>query len=273
MGALHAAGFHVVAIDLRGYGLSDVPERQEDYTCMHYVGDVVGLLDALSLHQVFLVGHDWGALVGWDVCLLRPDRVKGYVAVSVPYNPRLADNSLLRSFTEHFGEGFYMNQFQIPGKFEAEVAEAGISKTLQVLVTTDNVTPEMLTKPFDISKQAKVGKLPHWFTEDDLKYYTEQFEISGFTGPLNYYRNIERSWELKAPWTNVLVHTPTLFIAGKRDLVMCFPGMEQYIKSGEMKHVLPNLHDTVFLDGAHFIHEENPEEFNAAVIKFLKALS
>lgn len=78
---------------------------------------------------------------------------------------------------------------------------------------------------------------------------------------------------MKAPWTNVLVHTPTLFIAGTRDLVMKFPEMEQHIKSGKMKHVLPNLHDVVILDGAHFIHEENPEEFNAAVIKFLKALS
>ena len=54
---------------------------------------------------------------------------------------------------------------------------------------------------------------------------------------------------------------------------MNFPGMDQYIKSGEMKRVLPNLHDIVIIDGAHFIHEENPEEFNAAVIKFLKALS
>ena len=63
--------------------------------------------------QVFLVGHDWGALVGWDVCLLRPDRVKGYVAVSVPFYPRLADTNLLRRSIEHFGEGFYMNHFQV----------------------------------------------------------------------------------------------------------------------------------------------------------------
>lgn len=81
---------------------------------------------------------------------------------------------------------------QIPGKFEAQVAEAGVSRTLQTLVTTD-YTAEMLRKPFDIANPAKaVGELPHWFTEDDLKYYTQQFEISGFTGPLNYYRNIER---------------------------------------------------------------------------------
>ena len=69
------------------------------------------------------------------------------------------------------------------------------------------------------------------------------------------------------------MQTPTLFIAGKRDLVMNFPGMDKHIKSGEMKHVLPNLHDIIVLDGAHFIHEEKPEEFNAAVIKFFKALS
>ena len=81
---------------------------------------------------------------------------------------------------------------QIPGKFEAEAAEAGIAKTLQILVTTDITTPETLTKPFDLSKEAKVSELPDWFTEADLKYYTEQFEISGFTGPLNYYRNMER---------------------------------------------------------------------------------
>jgi pimeloyl-ACP methyl ester carboxylesterase len=66
------------------------------------------------------VGHDWGAIVAWDLALLRPDRVRGVVALSVPYAPR-GPISLLTAMQSILGEGFYMIYFQQPGRAEAEL--------------------------------------------------------------------------------------------------------------------------------------------------------
>jgi pimeloyl-ACP methyl ester carboxylesterase len=88
--ALAAAGFRGVAPDMRGYGQTDAPPEIERYTLLHMVGDMVGLLDALAVAQVTIVGHDWGALVAWHAAQLRPDRFRAVIGLSVPYRCTLA---------------------------------------------------------------------------------------------------------------------------------------------------------------------------------------
>src|SRR5438552_1525247 len=87
LSALADAGYHAVAPDQRGYCRTDRPEAIGSYTLLHLVGDVVGLLDALDTEQAVVVGHDWGAPVAWHTALLRPDRVRGVAALSVPFRP------------------------------------------------------------------------------------------------------------------------------------------------------------------------------------------
>jgi len=86
--ALAEAGYHAVAPDMRGYGQTDAPEEVDQYTILHLVGDIMGLLDALGAPQAVIVGHDWGAPVAWHCALLRPDRVRGVAGLSVPFFPR-----------------------------------------------------------------------------------------------------------------------------------------------------------------------------------------
>jgi epoxide hydrolase A/B len=86
--ALAAAGFHAVAPDMRGYGLTDRPQAIEDYTLFHLVGDMLGLVDALGADNAVIAGHDWGAPVAWLATLLRPDCFRGVVGLSVPFRPR-----------------------------------------------------------------------------------------------------------------------------------------------------------------------------------------
>jgi pimeloyl-ACP methyl ester carboxylesterase len=121
LAALSEAGFHAVAPDQRGYGRTDRPEATGRYTILHLVGDVIGLLDALNEERAVVVGHDWGAPVAWHTAMMRPDRVRGVVGLSVPYRPR-GTAPPLRVLREALGAGFYQIYFQEPGVADAELA-------------------------------------------------------------------------------------------------------------------------------------------------------
>jgi pimeloyl-ACP methyl ester carboxylesterase len=90
LAALSAAGFHAVAPDMRGYGQSDRPEAIDQYTLLHHVGDMVGVLDALGAEQAVIAGHDWGAPVAWNAALLRPDRFRAVIALTPGPSLRVA---------------------------------------------------------------------------------------------------------------------------------------------------------------------------------------
>ncbi len=122
LSALAAAGFHAVAPDMRGYGQSDRPEAINQYTLLHLVGDMVGLLDALGEETAVIAGHDWGAPVAWHAALLRPDRFRAVIGLSVPYRPRGA----VRPTTvmpQTDDAQFYQLYFQEPGVAEAELEQ------------------------------------------------------------------------------------------------------------------------------------------------------
>ncbi len=86
--ALAEAGYHAVAPDMRGYGGTDKPERTEDYSILHLVGDMVDLVRALGDETCSVVGHDWGAPVAWHCALMRPDMFTAVAGLSVPFQPR-----------------------------------------------------------------------------------------------------------------------------------------------------------------------------------------
>src|SRR6266851_7652144 len=120
MQALAEAGFHAIAPDMRGYGQTDRPEQIDRYTLLHLVGDVVGLLDALGTETAVIVGHDWGAPVAWYAALLRPDRFRGVIGLSVPFRPRspVRPTSIMRQTED---AQFFQLYFQSPGIAEAEL--------------------------------------------------------------------------------------------------------------------------------------------------------
>jgi pimeloyl-ACP methyl ester carboxylesterase len=118
--ALAAAGYRAVAPDLRGYGQTDRPEAAQQYSQLHLVGDIIGLLDVLGERQAVVVGHDFGSSVAWNTALMRPDRIRGVVALSVPFLPR-GPVSALTGLTQALGSGFYMRYLQKPGVADAEL--------------------------------------------------------------------------------------------------------------------------------------------------------
>ncbi|PON66298.1 Epoxide hydrolase-like, partial [Trema orientale] len=110
--ALSSLGYRAIAPDLRGYGDSDAPPSPESYSALHVVGDLVGLIDQLGIDQIFLVGHDWGAVIAWYFCLFRPDRVKALVNMSVSFPSRHPTRKPIETFRALFGDDYYICRFQ-----------------------------------------------------------------------------------------------------------------------------------------------------------------
>ena len=125
---------------MRGYGRSDRPEAIEQYTLLHLVGDMVGLLDALGAEQAVIAGHDWGAPVAWHAALLRPDRFRGVIGLSVPYRPRtsVVPTSVMPQRDDAL---FYQLYFQKPGVAEAELERDPRETILKLLFSGSGDVP------------------------------------------------------------------------------------------------------------------------------------
>ncbi|KAF8006753.1 hypothetical protein BT93_K0918 [Corymbia citriodora subsp. variegata] len=279
MVSLAALGYRAVAPDLRGYGGTDAPPRVESYTAFHAVGDLVGMLDALGIGQAFVVGHDWGAIIAWYLCLLRPDRVKALVNTSVAWLPRNPGRKPIESMRATFGDDYYVCRFQEPGEAEEDFAKADAAKLLKLFLTGRDPRPPIVPKNQGFSglvkrSDAHQADLPSWLTEDDINYYATQFSRTGFTGGFNYYRCVDLNWELSAPWTGKRIEVPVKFIVGDLDLTYHMPGAKEYIHGGGFKRAVPNLEEVVVMEGvAHFIQQEKPQEVTAHIHDFIKKFS
>ncbi|XP_073104838.1 epoxide hydrolase 2-like [Elaeis guineensis] len=272
MVALAARGYRAVAPDLRGYGDTDAPPSTTDYTIFHLVGDLVALLDALAQDQVFAVGHDWGAVVAWWLCMLRPDRVRALVNMSVAFSPRHPARRPVDSLKALFGDDHYICRFQEPGAAEAEFARINTALLLKKFLTYRKPAPLLISKEkgFGGSPNTEIT-LPSWLTEEDVNYYTSKFEKSGFTGGLNYYRCLNLNWELTAPWTGVQIKVPVKFIVGDLDLTYHTPGIQDHIHKGGFKREVPFLQDVIVMQGVgHFINQEKPHEISDHIYEFIR---
>jgi pimeloyl-ACP methyl ester carboxylesterase len=270
--ALADAGFHAVAPDQRGYGRTGGPADVTEYTMLHLVGDVIGLLDALGEPTAAVVGHDWGGPVAWHTALWRPDRISAVVGLSTPYVPRGG-----RLPTEGLrlarGDGFYMLYFQEPGVADEELARDP-RRTLRMLLYTASgdapqVPPVVPAGGGFLDFCSEPDTLPAWLTEADLDAFTEDYAKTGFTGGLNWYRNLDRTWELTAAWQRAKVTQPALYVAGELDLVVNAAGTREYL--ARMSDYVPNLRRTVLLPGCgHWTQQERPAEVNSQLIEFLQ---
>ncbi|WP_431970630.1 alpha/beta fold hydrolase [Nocardia sp. bgisy134] len=252
--AFAEAGFRTLTPDMRGYGGSARPDRIEDYDVTALCADLVGLLDDAGLDDAIFVGHDWGASVVWQFALRYPSRVRAVAGLSVPVTPRSSapPMTILRS---RLGDDFYMCWFQEPG-----VADAALAADVRRTLLMDDV----------ISARALVGAepaVPDWTSEAELGYYVETFTATGFTGGLNYYRNLDRNWELTADLADAKIDRPALFIAGSEDPVI------RFTPTAKMTSVLSDLRGSIILEGAgHWIQQERAAEVNAALIDFARSL-
>ena len=276
--ALAEAGYHVVAPDQRGYGQTDRPEAIEDYNVLQLSGDIVGLVDALRETKAVIVGHDFGSRVAWTCALLRPDIFRAVFLMSNPYRVRSwTEIRPTDAMKQIAGEKqFYQLYFQEPGKAEREL-EADVRKTmLTALYSLSGDAPPdkrwhfLFEKSETFLDSGSVPEiLPPWLTEADVDFYTEEFKRTGFRGALNWYRNIDRNWEVTPFLSGAKIRQPSLFAAGEFDAVVTL-----YRKGFDsLEETMPGLRKKVVVPGAgHWIQQERPNEVNDLLIEFLASL-
>ena len=268
--ALAAAGFHVAAPDMRGFGRTSAPADINAYSIFDHVGDMVALVAALGEKRAIIVGHDWGAPVAWHAALFRPDVFSAVAGMSVP-PPSRGRGRPLDTLRESGITNFYWQYFQTPGVAEREF-ERNVDVTMRTLLGRGFSDPAASLFIEDgkgfLGDVSTARPLPDWLTEADLSYFAEAYRKSGFRGGLNWYRNIDRNWELTAPWQGAQIHQPSLFIAGSSDSVIT--GLIGAKRVTEMERVLPNLKQKLIIGGAgHWVQQESAAEVNAALIAFL----
>jgi pimeloyl-ACP methyl ester carboxylesterase len=277
--ALAAAGYHVVAPDQRGYGKTDRPEAIEDYNMLQLAGDIVGLVKALGEEKAIIVGHDWGAAVAAQASLLRPDLFRATILLSVPFSPRRKGATAPMEAAKQMpgNKIFYQVYFQQPGVAEAELEKDVRRSILMMLYYASGDAPatQRFTGFFDrgggmLSAYTVPEKLPAWIQNEDLDIYAQQFKESGFRGPLNWYRNIDRNWKAGAAMLDARLTQPALFIAGEHDVVVAGFGKGAYER---LEENMPQLRKKVLIPGkGHWIQQESPAEVNRLMIEFLAVI-
>lgn len=269
--AIAAAGYHVVAPDMRGFGQTTAPADIGAYTILDHAGDMVALVAALGEKQAVIVGHDWGAPVAWHSALFRPDIFRAVAGLSVP--PVLRGRGRPLDVLRESGiTNFYWQYFQTPGVAESEF-EADVARTMRIVLGggfADPATALFVKEEGGFLGNARADRpLPRWLTEAELAHFVAAYQKSGFRGGLNWYRNIDRNWELTAPWQGAQITQPSLFIAGAKDAVIT--GLIGAKRVADLERVLPKLKRKLIIDGAgHWIQQERADQVNAALISFLQ---
>jgi pimeloyl-ACP methyl ester carboxylesterase len=268
--AVAAAGFRAIALDQRGYGASDCPAAVEAYGIRELTGDLVGLLDALGLERAVFVGHDWGGLVVWMLPLLHPGRIAGIVGVNTPFLPRspMPPVDMLRAM---FGPDHYIVWFQNPGEADAALAR-DVRRTFEMFMRcgVDRATAEkrLAERGGAISlREALASSEPlpgrALLTPEELDVFVSAFERTGFTGGINWYRNMNRNWEITADLPQK-IELPALMITAEDDLALrpeLADGMEARV---------PDLARHLVRRCGHWTQQEHPDEVNRVLVDWLK---
>lgn len=269
--SMAAAGFRAIAPDQRGYGATDAPEDVASYDIHHLTADLVGALDALGLEKAVFCGHDWGGLIVWMMPLLHPARVAGVIGVNTPYFPR-SPIPPLQIFRSMFGENYYTVHFQQPG-----VADEGLARDPRRVFTQlmrGGVPPlQAMAGAFRADGQIKNMVELVWDTEptgelllseEEIDVYASVFGRTGFTGGINWYRNMDRNWETTAELAAARIEVPSLMVTAELD-----PVLRPEMAEG-MKPFVPDLEIHGIAGCGHWTQQEKPRELNAILIDWLR---
>jgi pimeloyl-ACP methyl ester carboxylesterase len=256
---LAKAGYHVIVPNQRGYGNSSRPAEVIDYDIEHLTGDLIAILDHYGYENATFIGHDWGANVVWALAQLHPKRVNKVINLALPYQ-ELGEKPWIEFMEEIFGKDFYFVHFnRQPGVADA-IMDQNASQFLRNIFRKNIplAPPEPGMLMIQLARAEKTLGEP-LMSDRELATFITAFESTGFTGAINWYRNLDRNWHFLAD-INPIIQQPTLMIYGNLDMIPKFERLSEFV---------PNVEITS-LDCGHWIQQELPVETNQTILKWLE---
>jgi len=270
---LAAAGYRAIAPDMRGYGGSGRPPQVADYAIDHLIGDLEGLCDALSLDRAIFVGHDWGAMVVWQMALLAPGRMAGLINLNIPHIPRPPVDPITYMRFK-LGKDFYIVNFQQSDEADRRFAEdprhfintmmrrrrfsSGEPKAKSSQPKPAKRRPLSLIQALDDDNPAGEPLL----SEAELDVYASAFASSGFTGPINWYRNWSSNWK-RMKGVDQTVRVPALFVGAVNDRIISPRQIDA------MRPRVADLEIEMIDQCGHWTQQEKPQELNSIMLDWL----
>ncbi len=277
--ALAAAGLWVIAPDQRGYGLTVGPAAVDAYDIEHLTGDLVGLLDHLGAEKAVFCGHDWGGIVVWQMPLRHPGRVAGVIGVNTPFMPRPPADPIA-IMRRRFGDDMYIVNFQKPGEADAILA-ADVARSMNFFMRRPLADAPPAAGGLSGASADEAGETPSFallkalqawdpaedrragfLSADEMAFFVETFQRTGFTGGINWYRNFTRNWQ-SAEGIADKVTVPCLMIMAEMDAVLppsAADGMEAYVA---------DLEKALVKGSGHWTQQEKPEAVNSLIIDWM----
>ena len=267
----------MIAPDQRGYGATERPEPVEAYDIEQLTGDLVGLLDHLKIDKAIFVGHDWGGFVVWQMPLRHLDRVAGVVGINTPHTNR-APSDPIELLRKRFGEHMYIVQFQDPAREPDRIFASRVEQTFDAFMRKPpprgnapaeeviagigasprlNLAFPQMIAAYDARHDPRTPIL----SPEEKKVFVDTFTRSGFTGGINWYRNMSRNWQRSADIDHT-VRVPSLMIMAENDHVL------PPSSADGMEKIIPDLEKYLVRDSGHWTQQEQPDEVSAKLIEW-----
>ena len=230
------AGYRVIAFDQRGYSPGARPKDPAAYAIPNLVSDVIAIAEAVNAEKFHLIGHDWGAVVGWNTVMDHPDRVMSWTGLSIAHPAAFAD--ALQNDPDQQARSGYFTLFTMPLVPEA-------------LFTFNDLM--VLTGAYSGMRESQIEEYRAVFSEP-----------GALTAALNWYRQMGASF-VSSPEVNLEISTPTLFIWGNND-----PSAGRVAVDGQEKY-LKGYYRRIELDAQHWLVTSHSDEIVQAVLEHLRS--
>lgn len=276
--AIAAAGWRVVAPDMRGMGQTSAPADPAAYDVPHTMGDLVGLLDHLGEEKAVFIGLDFGLFAVYDLAYHHPERMTAIVGLENPAWPHKPEISPLREAAEWAKNHFvHIHYFEPYGPAD-EALNAAPREFLQKVFYSLSGDYHFLDvwkhppgTPY-LEAMPEPPPLPwSWLTELELEFFVSDYARSGFTGGLNWYRAMDIRWEQRRKFEGVKNPVPFYFIGSENDVDLeAWHGDDPL---GDIARQYSDVRGIRMLPKAgHMVQMEKPAEVNAAILEFLATL-
>lgn len=276
--AIADAGFHSIAPDQRGFGLTGGPEDASQYDIGIFCQDLVGLMDAKGIDKAVFCGHDWGGAVVWAMPMLHPDRCLGIIGLNTsagrPADLAPADDARANDII--LTPNYYVATFMEPGRAEA-VLEADVRKSFEFMLSGGGtgiwdaeafaqMPEDSAERQMDLLAMVQRDDPPGepFLPDSELQYFINTYEATGFTGGLNWYRAIPRMGSVFANAVASRVEVPCLYIGAENDVIL-----PPYSSNG-MEDFISDLEKYTVMGSGHWTQQERPEEVNRVIIEWLQ---